>query len=392
MIAPKILFIGHDAGRTGAPFVLLNLLKWLKSNTTIPFEVLLRQGGALEPEFCKLAPTYRLHGWHSRFSLKGMARKVWPKGKTWARPARMGQLRNRRDWGLVYSNTITNGGILADLNGCGCPVISHVHELEYWIERCGPENLAQIKRCSTHYIAAAEAVKTNLVRTHGIAGERITVVHPFIPGEVPKTPGVPSSEIRAKLGIPPDAFVLGGSGAEFWRKGRDLVAHLLFILGRRASEREFHFIWVGYKGTKMENHELWYDLKQAGVADRYHETGEVSNPSDYFAALDAFVLPSREDPFPLVCLEAALLGKPVLCFAKAGGMPEFVGADAGFVVPYLDMATLAEKVILLSQSRELQTRLGQCAADRVKACHTVDNTAPKLLGIINQFRLRENSL
>jgi glycosyltransferase involved in cell wall biosynthesis len=387
---PKILFIGHDAGRTGAPFVLLHLLRWLKSNTDVPFEILLRQGGALEPEFCKLAPTYRLNGWHPRFSLRGMARKVWPQGKMWARPARLKQLRDRRDWGLIYSNTITNGAILSELNGCGCPAISHVHEMEYWIERSGTQNLQQVKQCTTHYIAAADAVKKNLIQTHGMEEKQITVIHEFIPGERPKTLGIPPSEIRAKLGIPPEAFIVGGSGAEFWRKGRDLASHLLAALGTQASNREFHFIWVGAKGTKMENHELWHDLKLAGVASRYHETGEVSNPYDYFAAMDAFALLSREDPFPLVCLEAASLCKPILCFEGAGGMPEFVREDAGYVVPYLDVAALADKLKLLSQSVELQTTLGQCAADRVKECHTVDNTAPKLLGVINQFMLQAN--
>lgn len=383
--ASKILFIGHDAGRTGAPFVLLHFLKWLKSNTDISFEILLRQGGALEPEFCKLAPTYRLNGWHPQFSLKGMARKVWPQGKSWAKPARMGQLRSRGDWGLVYSNTITNGAILAELQGCGCPMISHVHELDYWIERCGPENLEQVKKACAHYIAVADAVKTNLVRNHGISETQITVAYEFVSSEAPKTLGIPPAEIRAKLGIPPDAFLLGGSGAEFWRKGRDLAAHLLRALQRGESGREFHFVWVGSKGNKLENHELWHDLKQAGVAARYHETGEVTNPTDYFAALDAFVLLSREDPFPLVCLEAACVGKPILCFAGAGGMPEFVSTDAGFVAPYLDIAVMAEKIILLSKSPELQATLGQCAANRVRTRHLVNNTAPQLLTVIEKF-------
>ena len=59
--------------------------------------------------------------------------------------------------------------------------------------------------------------------------------------------------------------------------------------------------------------------------------------SDYFSIFDVFALMFREDPFPLVCLEAALLEKPNLCFARAGGASELVESDSGFVVPYLDL-------------------------------------------------------
>jgi hypothetical protein len=50
----KILFVGHRADRTGAPILLLHLLRWLRENTELCFELLLLKGGDLEPEFRKL--------------------------------------------------------------------------------------------------------------------------------------------------------------------------------------------------------------------------------------------------------------------------------------------------------------------------------------------------
>jgi glycosyltransferase involved in cell wall biosynthesis len=386
----KILFISHDAGRTGAPIVLLHFLRWLKKNTALSFEILLKQGGPLERDFCNLAPTYRLNGWHPPLSLKGMVRRIIPKERGGAPRADLGRLSARRDWGLIYSNTITNGAILAGLNGCACPVISHVHELEYWIERSGPENLAQTKQHTTHYVAVANAVKENLTRNHGIDEEKVSVTSEFIPADDQSAAKTPAAVIRAQLGIPAGAFVIGGSGAEFWRKGHDLVAPLLLALKRKAAGREIHFVWVGKEGDEQQKYEMWHDLKQAGVAAKYHGSGEVSNPLDYFAAMDAFTLLSREDPFPLVCLEAALLGKTVLCFAGAGGIPDLVGEDAGFVVPYLDVETMAEKIRLLVESPELGARLGSAAAEKVRTRHTLDVTAPKLLKTINQFMRAKN--
>ncbi len=54
-MSKKVLFISHDASRTGAPIVLLNLLKWFKTNTDIPFQILLKKGGVLEPDFKAIA-------------------------------------------------------------------------------------------------------------------------------------------------------------------------------------------------------------------------------------------------------------------------------------------------------------------------------------------------
>ena len=37
----RVLFISHDAYRTGAPMVLLHFIRWFKENTDVPFEILL---------------------------------------------------------------------------------------------------------------------------------------------------------------------------------------------------------------------------------------------------------------------------------------------------------------------------------------------------------------
>ena len=92
-------------------------------------------------------------------------------------------------------------------------------------------------------------------------------------------------------------------------------------------------------------------IERAGIADSFCWTGEVANPLDYFACFDAFALVSREDPFPLVCLEAALLEKPILCFAGAGGTSELIEEDSGFTVPYLDLNAMADKLLFLGKMR-----------------------------------------
>lgn len=382
--SPQILFVGHSGSRTGAPMVLLYFLDWLKKNSKITFEILLREGGALESEFSKVSHVHSLiqrTGPENRGIFKELVKRLH---KSFKMQSQLETFCKIRRWDLVYSNTITNGEIVALAAKCGCPVITHVHEMDYWIQRGGQKNWEQVKRQTTHFIAASKAVKENLINSHGVQPERVSVVHEFIKVAKPLNNGETAAQIRKKLGIPENAFILGGSGAEFWRKGRDLIVHLLMIIKQRAPDNEIHFLWVGQKGSPLEEIEFWHDLKIAQVADRCHVTGEVANPLDYFSAMNVFALLSREDPFPLVCLEAGSLGKPIICFADAGGIPELVEDDSGYIVPYLNVEAMAERVLHLSKNPEECYRLGQIGAKKIESKFSVEVLSPKILEVIER--------
>jgi len=394
----SILFISHDAWRTGAPIVLLHFLRWLKSNTSMPFAILLREGvGELRPQFEQLAPVFAWNelpvrepetaatvraGFFNRFGRR--------RGRGEAPPHPTSRERFAdylRDAGvaLIYSNTITNGEVLEALAGSGVPVITHVHELGFWItHRMDPVNVEQNRRHTSQFIAVSHAVRDNLVNTERIAPERVDVVHEFI--QVESTP--PASSIRAlraRLGIPDDAFVVGGAGTTDWRKAPELFVQLAAAVRRRRPDETVHFVWVGgeHQGPAFEA--LWHDAVRGDVADRLLFVGTQPHPLDYFAMFDAFAMVSREDPFPLVALEAASLGKPVVTFDRSGGTREFVQSDAGIVVSYLDIDAMAGAVLQLKDDPALAAQLGARAAQKVRQSHDTAVAAPKLLSIIQRM-------
>src|SRR5262249_45137938 len=130
---------------------------------------------------------------------------------------------------------------------------------------------------------------------------------------------------------------------------------------------------------------LLHDINVLGLQRYVHFLGEKTNPLDYFAACDLFVLMSREDPFPLVMLEAASMGRPILCFEGSGGATEFVENDCGFAVPYLDIEAMASKLLTLLDSTALYEDCARRAKQKVSERHTVTTTAPKLLRVIDDF-------
>lgn len=391
MAGKKILFLSHDASRTGAPIVLLHLLRWLKDNSDLSFHVILRDGGALEPDLSALAMVSKLKpgmSTYTRWIPRGGGRIGLRKT---AEMIYLGRLKGRllrEGFGLVYANTVTNGDILEFLSDLRCPVLCHVHELEYWIRYCtDAKEFGQVKKYTQHYIAVSEAVRRNLVANHNIPEEKIDTVYEFIP--LPACRGRDVEEDRSKvlrrLNIPQNATIVGASGTFEWRKGPDLFIQLARSICVREPSKPVHFLWIGGESDGPRFGQMMHDIRHAGVEEKVHFVGPQSDPLTYFAACDVFAMVSREDPFPLVSLEAASLGKPIVCFDGSGGAKEFVEDDCGYVVPYLDIESMAHRVVQLLDSVELRRRFGQRAADKVRQRHDVSIAAPKILSIIERF-------
>lgn len=381
----KILFISHDASRTGAPIVLLNFLRWFKENANIPFKILLKNGGPLESEFSELAPVLIANPPFPKTISQKLLRRIgiqYPSNQ-------LQKFLAEEEIGLIYSNTITNHEVLSKLSFLQCPVISHVHELEYIIHLMAGDQFITTKALTTHYIAASNAVKENLINSHNIAADNIDTVYEFIPISNYKLDLALNQRntIRAQLRMPDNAFVVGASGTLGWRKSPDLFIQLAQTVRRKYPELPIYFLWVGgdEKIEHLRHYELCYDIQRLNLDKSLHFLGSKPNPLDYFATFDIFTMLSREDPYPLVCLEAALLEKPILCFNDSGGEKEFVEDDCGFVIPYLDIETTASKIHLLWESPELRQQFGQRAAQKVRERHDISAAASQLTEIIQRF-------
>ena len=227
---------------------------------------------------------------------------------------------------------------------------------------------------SGRFIACSGAVRKNLIE-HGIESGRIELVHVSI--SVSNVCAQRSREdVLRELNFPSDALVIVGCGPGSWNKGSDVF---LWLARSVCKQRErARFVWLG--DVPLLHYE--HDIDKSGLGGKVRFIGSVARPADYISAADVFALTSREDSFPLVCLEAAALGKPIVCFADAGGMPEFVEDDAGFVVPYLDIETMASRVIALVDSRECRRILGETARRKVGERHDVSKAAPRIVNII----------
>jgi glycosyltransferase involved in cell wall biosynthesis len=355
-----ILFISHDASGSGAPRVLLNVLKWLASRTDYGLRVLLRAGGPLVPEFRKLAEVHsESAGWSDALL---------------------------RDVCVVYANTGTNGIFLRDHSIGSIPVITHLHELRQALQWFGPENSAAMLRQSEHFIACSAEVKAMLQQDYMVDPGMISVVpEPIVPAEIRDLAGSKApSEVRRDLGIGYDEFLVVGCGNTEVRKGTDLFILLAQACISRVKAGKIAFLWVGQVGNDLGNSYYLRDIQRLGLAHSVRLIGQVQNPQPILAACDLFCLPSREDPFPLVMLEAGALGKATIAFSGSGGAEEYCGGGGGFLAPYLDIPAMADRIAGLMSSPGDLARTGAAAKRLVEERFTVEVAGPAIEAIIRR--------
>jgi glycosyltransferase involved in cell wall biosynthesis len=387
----SVLFVSHDSFRGGATVLLNNFLRWLKENTDISFQILVCQRGEMEAEFEKLAPVWYLDARITRrVALRASIRRLVT-GVGATNVLGFGDLAARigaaSRINLVYSNTVVNGRVLEALSPLGCPVLTHVHELEFLIHTNAGKDFERVKRYTDHFVAVSDAVRSNLVARHGIPEAKIERIY----GSVPTTarpradPVILKRALATEIGIPENARIVGGCGSVYWLKGCDLFVQLAVALRAREPSVPIHLVWLGMTPPSEGFYPFQHDLVRAGLVDRVHFIGSRRNPLDYIAAFDVLALVSREEAFPLTVMEAAAVGVPTVCFDAAGGAREFVEADAGRVLPYLDMDSMAACVLELLRDDEQRRRLGRRARTKVQEQYDISVMAPKLVRTIDRM-------
>jgi glycosyltransferase involved in cell wall biosynthesis len=379
-----VLFVHLAAARNGAAIALLHFLRWLNRNGSRPFSILLSESGELLSEFAAVGNT-RLAG-SSRWCPGGLRFQA-ARAVGLERLARAAERADLRSFAadcrpaLVYLNGFASANFrLIEVLDLGIPILTHVHELGFLFRAQGGSATARMLSQTRRFIACSGAVKKNLIHEHRVESSRIDVVHPSIPvGDVHVQRS--REDVLRELGFPNDALIVIGCGSAGWNKGTDIFVRLAQSVCKQRDRARF--VWVGDSaGWMIPQYE--HEVAMIGLTNKVRFTGLVNRPADYISAADVFVLPSREDSFPLACLEAAALSKPIVCFADSGGMPEFVEEDAGLIVPYLNVEAMAERLIALVDSSECRRLLGTTGRRKVAERHDVGTAAPPIASIIEK--------
>jgi glycosyltransferase involved in cell wall biosynthesis len=133
-------------------------------------------------------------------------------------------------------------------------------------------------------------------------------------------------QVRAELGIPDDAWVVGTVGRLAPEKDQALLVEAMAPL----LDQRRHLVIVG---DGPEHEALRSRITATWRSEFVHMTGARTDVEQLLAAFDVFALPSKSEGLPLVLLEAMATHLPVVASA-VGGIPDAIEHGVtGFLFP-----------------------------------------------------------
>lgn len=237
--------------------------------------------------------------------------------------------------------------LLARATGTRLAVFRHMAYIRGWLTR------TVFPRLADRFFVVSRFERDKLA-ADGACAERLLVLYNpidlqrFVPNPEAR------QQVRAELGLPPDARLLGFIGRHDFSKGvgalRPALSHAM------NQEPGLHAVWVGAGPEWEASKEM---VTSGPHADRHHFVPWTDDVERYHAALDCLVCPSViEETFGRVLAEAQACGVPVIARDR-GGFPEaFEPGRSGLLWKDDDPATLAGLIVELLGDRQRRETMG----------------------------------
>ncbi|MGL4631673.1 MAG: glycosyltransferase family 4 protein [Leadbetterella sp.] len=361
-----ILFVSHDVNRAGAQLFILSIMKRLKSEGNTVILLVKNSWGSLKDEFEANFETYYLDKPIPSIGLFSKPKSAWE------------VLKLKYQFDLVYVNTIASIDLLPQIKACFlAKTFVHIHELSYSIQQYGPNNWKELLETSDCIISCSKSVLENLSSVN----KPNYLVHSFVQNEeiLDRISKSSKQETRHKYDLPSDKTLVCIVGNADWRKGHDILPQI--ILQTNSKTKNIYFVCVGISPDSVMGSQLIFDFKKLGI-ENYKILSPTDRAVEILNACDIFLLSSREDPFPLVTIEASLCKIPTVGFKNTGGIDEFENENAAMAVDFLDTNEISNKLSFLSENPDEKNRLGKKAFDLVQEKFNFEISFKKIQDIL----------
>jgi glycosyltransferase involved in cell wall biosynthesis len=221
-------------------------------------------------------------------------------------------------------------------------------------------------------IAASRAIAAQL-EADGVPRERIRVVYEGVPDRVAATDG---RRVLESLGVPPEAPVVGNVAALTGHKDHGTLLEAAAIVKDRLPTARFVIVGEGELRPRLEE-----KTRALGLQAHVLFTGFRHDVDRLLAAFTVFCLSSHMEGLGTSLLDAMALGRPVVATA-AGGIPEAVeDGVSGRVVPARNPAALADALLEVLGSPDLQRQMGAAGRARFERSFTADRMVEGTLAV-----------
>ncbi|GLU33484.1 glycosyltransferase family 4 protein [Trinickia caryophylli] len=268
-------------------------------------------------------------------------------------------VRRARYADLIYANT-QRAMVIGALAGMLTrkPVVWHLRDIVSE-EHFGRLQRALIKWCGQHaldhVIANSGASAAAFAELSGVPDERIDVVFNGI-SEAPfrRQDDIPQAALRARLGLPADAFIVGCFSRLAHWKGQ----HVLLDAARLDPQMHVALVGAAFFGEDDYELSLKAFVEKHGLRSRVHFLGFRDDVPACMRAMDAIAHTSiAPEPFGRVIVEGMLARRPVVAM-RAGGVTEIVDDGInGLLCEPGEATALAAALTRLRTDAQLRARL-----------------------------------
>ncbi|MEL6926055.1 MAG: glycosyltransferase family 4 protein, partial [Bacteroidota bacterium] len=345
----KILFLGHEASLSGAPKLLLSLIKYVKQQGNAEVMIFLKKGGALLNEFAELGEV-QLLSWPNKSLSKSeqLVIRLLPayRMRNWSLKERL----RKFNPDLIVNYTMVNAPLFPYLEGINAPMLTVAQEMKFVIElfdRLGMSKVSKVLARTNAYIACSGATKRDLVNHYDVDPELVQVVYNSVAYHQLQ-PENERNAWRAALGIPEDAWVVGACAGPIWRKGSDLFLSAARHLKKMQPQKAVYFVWQGGAAHSADFIRFENEVRLSELEATVRAIPSVKNVQPFFQGIDVFAC-----TFSTSSAKAALspygTNTPRPSASISSGPPDFSKAMTGLPCKPASSTTIPK-----GSSREVQ--------------------------------------
>lgn len=206
-------------------------------------------------------------------------------------------------------------------------------------------------------------------------------------------PSLDGRQIRRSLGIADGAPVIGIVARLFSWKGHGALIDALAIVRREMPD--VRLVIVGEDDPRAQpgggsyRAELEAQISRLGLRENVIFTGHRTDVPALMAAFDLYAMPSWEEPFGMVYLEAMAMQKPVVAWASGGATEIVVDGRTGFLVEPRRTPALADALLSLLRDPALRRRFGEAGRRRAEEVFSPALTCRKMAAVYREIVSRQ---
>ncbi len=270
-------------------------------------------------------------------------------------------------------------GMVQAKNDLKRPTVLTLHSTEYG--RCGNQpswgdscRIGEVEWEGTYVadrvICVSGALKAEVQRLYGVPDEKITSIYNGV--DIHRFDGqFERSRVRSRWTADEGDTLVLFVGRLAWQKGPDLLLEAVPDVLRHVPRAKVVFVGDGHMRPELERR-----AGEMGLFDSVRFAGHRNGADlvNLFRSADAVCVPSRNEPFGIVVLEAWCARQPVVA-TRNGGPGEFIRhLDTGLVVSD-DRDSLAWGLGTVIADRALAENLARNGRREVEASFTWDMVA-----------------